>query len=96
MLIETTEEYMKRKGLNKGDLVGGDPTDTDPPVFETTEAYMKRKGLSEGDPIATDPEEAGRIILEDQVDYLARKAAEAAAGPPAKKAKGDKATEGED
>ena len=80
-VIETTEEYMARKGLVKGDVIGGAPADSVAAVIETTEEYMARKGIAPGEPITSDPSEVGRVVVETQLEYLARKAAEAETPP---------------
>ncbi len=88
-MIETTSEYMARKGLALGEPIVGAPTPA--AALETQLEYMARKGLQPGDEITSSPAEAGRVVYESQLDYLARKAAEAEATPPepVKKGKGE-------
>lgn len=75
MIVETTEQYMKRKGLKRGArIVASGPQ----VIVETTEAYMVRKGIPEGGHLV-DPNPAPTLAVETQVDYLARKATEAEA-----------------
>lgn len=86
VMAETQEEYMARKGLKKGDPIGG-PYAPDAPTFETQLQYMARKGIAEGEPLV--PEQGTGYVAETQLEYLARKAAEAAGEPaPAKARKG--------
>lgn len=73
MIVETTQEYMARKGIKRGDLITGDVVPVT--IVETTEAYMARKGIEPGQPIVSDPDGAGLVIVESHLDYLARKAA---------------------
>jgi hypothetical protein len=80
MVVETTQQYMARKGLKAGAVIGASPT---PVLLETTEEYMARKGLELGDPL-TDPA-AVAVVVETQEEHAARKAAEAA--PKATRAK---------
>lgn len=88
-MIETTSEYMARKGLALGEPIVGDPTPA--AVLETQLEYMARKGLQPGDEITSSQTEVGRVVYESQLEYMARKAAEAEAPPPdpVKKGKGE-------
>lgn len=90
MIVETTQEYMARKGIKRGDLITGDLVPVT--VVETTEAYMARKGIEPGQPIVSDPGDAGLVVVESHLDYLARKAE--ATEPDADTAKASKGAAG--